>query len=155
MRKDVLFTIFHLKLQNGHSLAPNRAERTISWLMGGSICWMEGYLKSQFCAESLRADKFKLLSLVHLQFEFDKFILINLDDLTFFKCLFKQICILHQLFFCWFTRWQSQPGWFVSFQFSFQKNTKDDGDDDEKGEDEHWHRSHEGQIWSRVSCCLP
>ena len=54
--------------------------------MGGSICWMEGYLKSQFCAESLRANKFKLSSLVHLQFEFDKFILINLDDLTFFKC---------------------------------------------------------------------
>ena len=57
--------------------------------MGGSICWTEGYLMAQFCAESLRADKFKLSSLVRTQFEFDKFILINLDDLTFFKCFIQ------------------------------------------------------------------
>ena len=59
----------------------------------------------------------------------------------------QQICILHQ------------PFCLVSIQFQllnfFSCVMENDIGDDEKGGDEHWHRSHEGQIWSRGSCRLP
>ena len=154
MRKDVLFTIFHLKLQNGHSLAPNRAERTISWLMGGSICWMEGYLMAQFCAESLRADKFKLSSgappIWIWQIHPDQFRRPHLFQMFIQADLHFAPTFLLMIFPLAITAW-------LICQFSIQLPEK------HKrwrwwwweGGDEHWHRSHEGQIWSRVSCRLP